>query len=176
MSAWVAAAVVGSAVVGAVSADKAAGKAAKGQDKALKASEAAAEQAREDVQRLFGEAAEQQTQGFSSAAEFLGGNIGAQVAPFQQGNIQAQEQVGRGLTQQQNALLGLPTDFSGFQARSVGTPESFNIANPLAVPPPVETITQDPPDIGGNIPGGPNFDPDRFLRGRNNRRRNLRRF
>lgn len=155
MSVWYAGAVVAGAVISSEGTKSAAKKAAKGQKAALSATQAAAELAREDVNRLFAEAQEQQTAGFSGAAEFIGQNISTQVSPFQTGNIQAQEQVARGLSAQQAAILGQQADVSGFQARSIGTPQSFNIANPLAQPEPAPVEEAPPPEIG--IPTGQPF-------------------
>ncbi len=45
----------------------------------------------------------------------LGGSIPAQLQAFQGGNVAAQGIVGQTLPQFQNALLGLPVDFSTFQ-------------------------------------------------------------
>ena len=45
----------------------------------------------------------------------LGGSIPAQLGAFQGGNVAAQGILGQTLPQFQNALLGLPVDFSTFQ-------------------------------------------------------------
>ena len=123
----VGAAIIGSAVIGGIATSRAAGKAAKGQERALGAATTATGQARGDVTRLFGTAGEARERGFGRALDFLSKAPGAQIAPFQRGNILAQEQIARGLPQIQRAILGQPTDLSGFQARTVGAPESFNI-------------------------------------------------
>jgi len=97
-----------------------------GQEEAARINAATAAQARGDVQRLFGTADIARQGGFSSALDFLSGAPAAQIAPFQQGNVAAQQQIARGLPQIQNALLGLPTDLSGFQAQQIGRPADFN--------------------------------------------------
>ena len=116
---WVATAVIGSAVIGGVASNSAAKKAAKGQERALDASTAGTELARTDINRLFEQAAGQQQEGFSGALNFLGGAVPQQLAPFQAGNVAAQQQLSRGLPQIQAALLGNQLDLSGFQAREI---------------------------------------------------------
>ena len=120
------AAIIGSAVIGGIATSRAAGKAAKGQERALGAATAATERARGDVTRLFGTAGEARERGFGRALDFLSTAPGTQIAPFQRGNILAQEQIARGLPQIQRAILGQPVDLSGFTARTIGAPESFN--------------------------------------------------
>lgn len=97
-----------------------------GQQGALSAAREATDQAKGDVNRLFGTAQDARAQGFSSAQDFLSQSIGKQVSPFQIGNTQAQEQISRGLPQIQNAILGRPVDLSGFKARQIGQPQDFN--------------------------------------------------
>lgn len=127
-------ATVGGALLGARASSKATKAATKGQEVAQGISAESAAQARGDVNRLFGTADTARRGGFSGAAEFIGGNIGRQIAPFQQGNVAAQEQIGQGLNAQQAAILGLPTDLSGFGARSFEDPNQFNIQNPFQQP------------------------------------------
>jgi len=102
-------------------------KAERGQEKALAATTEGTAQARGDVSRGFDLAKTARGKGFENVLNLLSGAPAQQIAPFQQGNVAAQQQIGRGLTQQQNALLGLPTDLSGFQARQIGQPSDFNI-------------------------------------------------
>jgi len=118
--------VVAGPVLGAISSKRAAKKAKKGQRRALAATKSASEQASSTVKDLFGQAREARTQGFDRGLNFLAGAPESQITPFQTGNIQAQEQISRGLPQIQNALLGRPVDLTGFQAQSVGDPASFN--------------------------------------------------
>lgn len=125
-------ATVGGALLGARSSSKASKAAQKGQEVAQGISAASAAKAEGNVNRLFGSARDARTGGFSSAADFIGGNVGRQLSPFIQSNVGAQEQIGRGLNAQQAAILGLPTDLSGFGARSFGDPNQFNIDNPFA--------------------------------------------
>ncbi|MCH8328527.1 MAG: hypothetical protein IID15_08420 [Candidatus Marinimicrobia bacterium] len=64
--------------------------------------------------------------GFGQALDVLAGAPEQQIAPFQQGNILAQEQISRGLPQIQNAILGRDIDLAGFVPRNVGQPSDFN--------------------------------------------------
>ena len=148
-----AAATVAGAVIGSRATGKAASAAAKGQDQALAATTAAAAQGRRDVTSGFEAAEEGRRRGFSSAADFIGGNIGTQIRPSQQGNVAAQQQIARGLPQIQNAILGLPTDLSGFQAKQIGQPGDFNIQNPFPQP-----VAPQPTQS----PGGFNFNSDQL--------------
>lgn len=136
--------------------------AARGQTQALDASSQAAGQARGDVNRLFGGATDARNQGFQKALDFTAGSIPQQIAPFQQGNVLAQEQLGRGLQQQQNALFGGPVDLSGFQARQIGQPQNFafNIPQPQVQQPnvPVTGGTSNPNPFIPNQPGQTIFD------------------
>lgn len=93
------------------------------QAKALIAENTAA--VREDILRLFPAAEQAQQLGFQGALDVLGQTIPQQLGTFQQGNIGAQQNLLGGLQQQQNAILGLPTDFSGFQPQQVSFDPSF---------------------------------------------------
>lgn len=119
-------AAIGGALIGAKASSRASKRAVRGQKRALAASEAAAARARTDVTGLFRKGAEARKLGFDRSLDFSSGAPEKQIAPFQRGNILAQEQVSRGLPQIQSAILGQPVDLSGFQARSVGAPSSFN--------------------------------------------------
>lgn len=146
--------------IGAVASSKASKSARKGQDQALAASSAGTAQARGDINRLFGSAQDTRQGAFSSAADFLGGNIGTQIQPFQQGNVAAQQQVQRGLPQTLNAILGQGVDLSGFQARQIGQPSDFNIASPFpqqAQPQPTSGFQLSPDQLQGIQDGLNNF-------------------
>lgn len=119
-------ATVGAALIGSRASSKASKAATKGQDKALAATQAATAQARGDITDLFGRAGESREEGFGNVLDFISGAPSKQIQPFQTGNVLAQEQVGRGLTEIQKAILGQGVDLSGFKARSVGAPESFD--------------------------------------------------
>ena len=126
---WVATAVIASAVIGGVSQNRAAGKAAdaarRGQD-ILAASRA---QGRSDVLGVWPQAQESQTKGFEEFRDFIANqSMQQQAEPFIGGNMAAQRQISRGLPQIQNALLGMPTDLSGFRARQVGQTPQFDVS------------------------------------------------
>lgn len=155
MSFWVAGAVVGSAVIGAVSSRSAAKTAAKGAERGQDILQQSREQARQDVLGLFPEIQQAQQQGFQQSRDFLSGQVlPQQLGAFQQGNVAAQEQLARGLPQVQSAILGLPTDLSGFQARQQQLPQFA-----LPEPPQPTQPTPTPPIQRGFTTLGPNFSP-----------------
>ena len=121
-------AIVGSAIIGGVASNRAASKAAAGQQQALAASTAGIDRARTDINRLFGDSASARERGFGNALDFISGAPAQQIAPFQSGNRLAQDQVSRGLPQIQNALMGNPIDLSGFQTRSVAAPAPYDLS------------------------------------------------
>ena len=123
---WIATAVIGAAVIGGIATNKASKRAAAGQEEALAVTGVATQEARGDITRLFGTARESRERAFGDVRSFLSKAPGKQIAPFQRGNILAQEQIARGLPQIQRAILGQPVDLSGFTARTIGAPESFN--------------------------------------------------
>ena len=144
---WVATAVIGGAVIGGVASNSASKRAVEGQEDAREAMALAAEQARtRDIIPGFQQAQEQQDRGFTQALDFLSQAPQQQITPFQQGNIAAQNQLAGGLPQIQNALLGLPVDFSGFQAQQIGQPNQFNFDLSRFAQPDPATIT---PSGGG---------------------------
>jgi len=120
---WVVSAVVGtvgSAVIGGIASNKASKRAAEGQENALAETRASIGQARGEVKDAFAAAEQLQNQGFQNALGGLFGGAERQIAPFQEGNVQAQNTLIGGLQQQQNALLGnAPVDLSGFQAQRI---------------------------------------------------------
>lgn len=166
MSFWVAAAVVGGAVIGAVGTSRAGKAATAGQKDAAGILSAAAAQARREIIPRFEQARIAQREGFGGALNLLGQTPEQVRAPFQQGNVLAQEQIGRGLGQTQNALLGRPVNLSGFQARSVPTPPPLEIPQgqqapgQQQIPPNIQQIinnlsnTGNPAQVGDNLSGG----------------------
>ena len=94
---------------------------------------AAAAQAREDVLNFFPGAQQDLLAGAEGAFNLLGGGIGAQQQALSQGNLAAQQTLGGGFNQIQNALLGLPVNTEGF------TPQGIDFTqapiNPFAVQP-----------------------------------------
>lgn len=123
---WAIVATVSAAVIGGVASDRASKRAEKGQKEALEASQTAAGAAGVELRSRFGVADVARQRGFGQALGVLSGAPERQIAPFQQGNILAQEQITRGLPQIQNAILGRNIDLSGFTPRNVGQPSDFN--------------------------------------------------
>ena len=81
--------------------------------------------ARADVLPLAGGAFENINLGSQAALDVLGQTIPQQFGTFQAGNVGAQQNLLAGLPQFQNAILGLPTDFSGFQTQQIPVDTSF---------------------------------------------------
>lgn len=166
---WVAAAVIGSAVVGGVASNSASKRAAEGAEKGQDILAQSRVQGRADVNRLFPQAQASQTKGFEESRDFITGQlVPQQTQPFIGGNMAAQNQVARGLPQIQNAIMGNPVDLSGFTARQIGSAPSFNtdIYKPQEVAPTpaaepfqfdLDAFNKQFPTIGGNFSGG--FDP-----------------
>lgn len=163
-AAIVAAGAVGAAAISSNASKNAAKTAADAQREGLSASQAGVGRARGDINRLFGGAEEARAGGFGQALDFLGGSVGRQVDPFQRGNVLAQQQISRGLPQIQSAILGQPTNLSGFQARQIGQPSDFNIPIPRQPDPvlqsglPVTNPNRSRPFNFPNIGGNQRFD------------------
>jgi hypothetical protein len=101
--------------------------------------------AREDVNRLFPEAAQSRLQGFQGAQDIFASSVPQQLNAFQQGNLQAQTTAGLAPQQIQNALLGLPVDFGFLQPQEQFQPDFSFLNQPLQ------------PSIAGTT--GPAFNP-----------------
>lgn len=87
------------------------------------------QRATRDVSKLFGSAEQNLLAGNQAAMDMVGQFAPQQFSALQQGNLGAQEQLLAGMPQVQNALLGLPTDLSGFQPRQAQVDTSF-LQNP----------------------------------------------
>lgn len=107
-----AAAVVGSTLVGAYSANKAAGQAASAQKKGLAQSNALAQQAIGQAKDYFNIGQKSSQAGFQSALDFFKNAQASKYQPMIQGNVAAQKVIGQGAQQANNAILGLPVDMS----------------------------------------------------------------
>ena len=133
------AAIGGSAILGgAVSAwsnKKASEASERGNNRAIAATSAATEQARDDINRLFPQAQARGQQGYQQALDVFGQSLPAQMDTFQQGNIGAQQAILSGLPQIQNALMGGNIDYSGFQPYQTQMPDTgfFNQQLPSTV-------------------------------------------
>lgn len=73
------------------------------------------QQSRDDMMRLFGPAQDNLNMGFQGAFDVFGQSMPQGMNLYQQGNVAAQNHLLAGLPQMNNAILGLPTDMSGFQ-------------------------------------------------------------
>ena len=153
----VAAAVIGSAVVGGIASNSASKKAAKASQAATDGqltlgresndlTEKMAEQARTDVNRLFGQSEGNKRAGIQAGLDLYGKTIPAQFDQMRQGNLNAQSMLSGSLQQQNNAILGgAPVDYSQYQPQQ-NTPVDMNMFN---VPTPNYT----------NVDGSDNFTP-----------------
>lgn len=112
MSFFVGGAVLASTAVSAYSARKGAKDQAKGVQKGIDASAALAQQARDDVNRLFQQGAAQGRAGLEGAFNFYRQAAPQRMAPVTQGFQQGVNVLGQGAQQANNAILGLPVDMS----------------------------------------------------------------
>lgn len=74
-----------------------------------------ATQARRDASKLFPAAQDNFLLGQKAAMSIFGQAAPQQINAFQQGNVNAQSQIARGMPQFQNALMGIPVDYGAFQ-------------------------------------------------------------
>lgn len=109
---FVAAAVVGTAAVGAYSANKAADKQSDAAKKGIASTERLAEQSRVDAVNLFNQGKRSRLLGQNAAFNLIKQNAQKVNQPLIQGNMMAQQAVGQGGIQANNAILGLPVDMS----------------------------------------------------------------
>jgi hypothetical protein len=109
---WVAVAVAGAAVVGAVASNSAANKSADAAKAGIKSTNALSAQSRQDAINLFGQGRESAQLGIGSALNFYKDNAQQRNQPLIQGNMMAQQAIGQGGIQANNAILGLPVDMS----------------------------------------------------------------
>lgn len=154
MSFFVGGAIVGSAVVGAVASDRAADKAAKGQKKGMDQAMEISTQARQDVMKLFDQSARSARIGMDQAMNFYKQAATQRMTPFLQGNQAAQNVIGIGAQQAQNAILGLPVDMSQLNQQpqvqantnymvgaQLPAPQG-EVMGPLETPPPQQAVQQ----------------------------------
>lgn len=108
----IAAAVVGSAVIGGYSANKAADKQSDAAKKGIASTERLAEQSRVDAVSLFNQGKRSRLLGQNAAFNLIKQNAQKVNQPLIQGNMMAQQAVGQGGIQANNAILGMPVDMS----------------------------------------------------------------
>ncbi len=141
MTFWVAGATIAGAVIGGVSSSKASKKGIKGQEKAARIFREGTEKAGATSTELINNARRLTRRAARQNLQLLGKTRQQVTEPFQQGNVAAQGAIAAGLQQQQNALLGAPTDFSAFQPQEIRIPNKINTAGlklnlPAQQPPP----------------------------------------
>ena len=108
----VATAIVASTAASAYSSRKASKEQSKGVQKGIDASAALAQQARDDVNRLFQQGSAQGRAGLEGAFNFYRQAAPQRIAPVTQGFQQGVNVLGQGAQQANNAILGLPVDMS----------------------------------------------------------------
>jgi hypothetical protein len=110
MSYFVGGAIVVSAIAGAVSSNKASKDQSKGVQKGLDQSLSISQQARQDVMSLFERSANNSGMGMKAALDYYKTAAPKRYQPYIQGSNQAQQVIGQGAVQANNAILGLPVD------------------------------------------------------------------
>lgn len=124
-----AAAVAIAAVAKGVSSYSASKQAAKGASNALAQSTATADKASQDARNLYQTGQDARHAAEQNAVNFYQQNAQAKINPLIQGNKAAQDIVGQGLTQANNAILGLPVDTSFANAAQQVTPDYSRITS-----------------------------------------------
>lgn len=108
----VAAAAIGAAVIGAWSANNAADKSSDAAKKGIKSTTELASQSRQDAVNLFNQGKRSRLLGQNAAFNLIKQNAQKVNQPLIQGNMMAQQAVGQGGIQANNAILGMPVDMS----------------------------------------------------------------
>lgn len=80
---------------------------------------------------LFGAASDARRAGAQGSLDVLGGAVPQQLSALEQGSMGAQQALLSGLPQYQNAILGMPVDYSQLQPQTVNVDTSF-LSAPLA--------------------------------------------
>lgn len=132
---WVAVAVAGAAVVGAVASNNAADKQAEGVKKGLKQSASLADQSRNAAIELYSQGRKSSQAGLGAALDFYKKSAPTKYAPMTLGNTAAQGIIGQGATQANNAILGNAVDMSFAQPQQINPDLSFINAAQMPVLP-----------------------------------------
>lgn len=74
---------------------------------------------RADAQALYPAADQYRTDAYNQALALQGQVLPQQIDAFQQGNVGAQNTIIAGMPQYQNAMLGMPVDYSVFQPQTI---------------------------------------------------------
>jgi hypothetical protein len=147
---WVAVAVVGAAVIGGVASNQAADKQADATKKGIKSTKELAAQARNDAIGLFQQGQTAGNKGIQAAMDFYKNSANAVYKPYIQGNVAAQDVIGQGAQQANNAILGLPVDMGFTQPRQI-TPDLSYLQG-------AKLPAQDQMMLGGGAPTTPAVD------------------
>lgn len=115
----VAAAVVGSSLIGAYTSKNAADKQASASKAGMAQANALAGQSRANAVNLYNQGLKARQAGDQAAFKFYQDNAKSRYAPMISGNMAAQKAIGLGAQQANNAILGLPTDLSYMQPQQV---------------------------------------------------------
>lgn len=121
-------AVGGSLLVGAYSANKAAGAAEDATNKGLAQSGALADQSRESAINLYNQGRKSAQTGLGAAFDFYKKAAPTRYQPIMLGNAAAQKAIGQGAAQANNAILGNAVDMSFAQPQTI-TPDMSFIQN-----------------------------------------------
>lgn len=133
MSYWVAGAAIGSAIIGAYSANKSSEAASDAAEAGIESTKGIMGQARNDSINLFSRGLQSSQSGITGALQFYQNNAQAKTVPFVQGNVAAQRVLGQGATQANNAILGRPVDMS-FANNPRILPSNYSGITSAAVP------------------------------------------
>lgn len=117
---YIAVAIGGSALIGGITSNKASKENAKGVKKGMEQSLALSNQARQEVMALFERSAQNQQLGMKAALDYYKTAAPKRMTPLIQANQQAQNVIGQGAVQANNAILGLPVDMGFTQQQPVG--------------------------------------------------------
>jgi len=133
MSYFVGGAIIVSAIAGYAASDKAADQNAAGVKKGLEQSMTVTNKARQDVLSLFDNSAKNAIAGSGTALDFYKQAAQQRMRPAIQGNMMAQQAVGQGGIQANNAILGLPVDMS-FANNPQQVPTDYSTINSAQLP------------------------------------------
>jgi hypothetical protein len=121
----VASAIIGSALIGGYTSNKASKTAAKSAEKGMQQSTALADQSRTMATDLYNKARVSGQRGLTSAFDYYKQASKSKYSPFIQANTAAQGVIGQGAQQANNAILGLPVNMNFTQPQQVQPDMSF---------------------------------------------------
>lgn len=121
----VATAILGSALIGGYSSNKAAKTSADATEKGMKQSAELADQSRKSALDLYNQSRVSGQRGLTSSFDYYKQAAQSKYQPFIQANTAAQGIIGQGLQQANNAILGLPVNTNFAQPQQVQHDMSF---------------------------------------------------